>query len=396
MTRVHHSQINVHSASSSVPRSTYPTNLHGRCGARRGDRRRNGDCDRQSSAPRRARRGRAHAALPARTSRRAPASAGARPAKASSPSGRARCPVSSCTTTATIELTAAIDPLGPLHPQFDAATHAGLLTFLDVAARQPRIPKRVKVQIAGPLTLGVAYVDAGHGRVDRVPARARASRAPGPERWRSSSSAKLPGGGARVLPRRARARVLARTRKARSSGRPRPTCLSTALAACGGMSGVHVCGQGDLRLALDAGPQVVHFDVGALDLDDASALSRFLDGGGWIAWGAIPTHRPVGEQRAAAVEGAARRVVRADPARAATRSGCAPRRWSRPRAGSPVTARVRPSTRCCSPVRSATACTTTRPRRSSPSARRFRAWPPARSSIARRRCRRTRRGSCAS
>ena len=58
---------------------------------------------------------------------------------------------------------------------------------------------------------------------------------------------------------------------------------------------MHVCGQGDLRLALDAGPQVAHFDVGALDLDDASALSRFLDGGGWIAWGAIPTHRPVGE-----------------------------------------------------------------------------------------------------
>jgi hypothetical protein len=61
------------------------------------------------------------------------------------------------------------------------------------------------------------------------------------------------------------------------------------------MSGVHVCGPGDLRLALDAGPQVVHFDVQALDLDDASALSRYLDGGGWIAWGAIPTHRPVGE-----------------------------------------------------------------------------------------------------
>ena len=72
--------------------------------------------------------------------------------------------------------------------------------------------------------------------------------------------------------------------------------LSTALAACSGVSGVHVCGHGDLRLALDAGPQVAHFDVGALDLDDATALSRFLDGGGWIAWGAIPTHRPVGEQ----------------------------------------------------------------------------------------------------
>ncbi len=89
-------------------------------------------------------------------------------------------------------------------------------------------------------------------------------------------------------------------RKARSIAKIATDLLSTALAACGGVSGVHVCGHGDLRLALDAGPQVAHFDVGALDLDDATALSRFLDGGGWIAWGAIPTHRPVGEQPAAA------------------------------------------------------------------------------------------------
>jgi hypothetical protein len=28
------------------------------------------------------------------------------------------------------------------------------------------------------------------------------------------------------------------------------------------------------------------------------SLSRFLEGGGWVVWGAIPTHRPVGEQAA--------------------------------------------------------------------------------------------------
>src|SRR5450755_2545518 len=48
-----------------------------------------------------------------------------------------------------IELTSAVDPAGPLRPTFDVATHSGLLTFLDVAARQPRVPKRVKVQLAG-------------------------------------------------------------------------------------------------------------------------------------------------------------------------------------------------------------------------------------------------------
>ena len=60
-----------------------------------------------------------------------------------------------------IEVTAAFDPLGPLDTTFDSATHAGLLTFLDVAARQPLAPKRVKVQIAGPLTLGAAQVAGG-------------------------------------------------------------------------------------------------------------------------------------------------------------------------------------------------------------------------------------------
>src|SRR5438105_4929794 len=30
-------------------------------------------------------------------------------------------------------------------------------------------------------------------------------------------------------------------------------------------------------------------------LDVAVSFSRFLDGGGWFCWGAIPTHRPVGE-----------------------------------------------------------------------------------------------------
>jgi hypothetical protein len=71
--------------------------------------------------------------------------------------------------------------------------------------------------------------------------------------------------------------------------------LSAALAAPSCLTAVHVCGRGDLRLALDAGPRLVHFDIGMLDLDDAVTLSRFLDGGGWVIWGAIPTDRPVGE-----------------------------------------------------------------------------------------------------
>src|SRR5436190_17344453 len=44
---------------------------------------------------------------------------------------------------------------------FDAGAHAGLLAFLDVAAAREKLPVRVKVQVTGPLTLGVALEAAG-------------------------------------------------------------------------------------------------------------------------------------------------------------------------------------------------------------------------------------------
>jgi hypothetical protein len=193
-----------------------------------------------------------------------------------------------------IELAAAIDPLAVLQTHFDDATHAGLLTFFDVAQRQPRLPKQIKVQLAGPLTLGVALVDAGMVAELAFPLGARVARA-----WAGAlaelTAARLPGA-ALVCFFDEPALICWRDAEGPIDREVATDLLSTALAACDGVSGVHVCGHGDLRLALDAGPQVVHFDVGALDLDDATALSRFLDGGGWIAWGAIPTHRPVGEQ----------------------------------------------------------------------------------------------------
>jgi len=193
-----------------------------------------------------------------------------------------------------IELTSALDPLGRLKTLFDDSSHAGLLTFFEVAQRQPRPPKNIKAQLAGPLTLGVAFVEAGMDAALAFPLGARVARA-----WAAAIadlvSDRLPDA-ALVCFFDEPALVCWRDSEGPIDREVATDLLSTALAACSGVSGVHVCGHGDLRLALDAGPQVVHFDVGALDLDDATALSRFLDGGGWITWGAIPTHRPVGEQ----------------------------------------------------------------------------------------------------
>jgi len=193
-----------------------------------------------------------------------------------------------------IALSSGFDPHAALQPEFTSESHAGLLTFLEVAARQPRPPKRVKVQVAGPLTLGLAFVDAGVAVPDAFALGARVARA-----WAGALAqlvaARLPGS-LSVCFFDEPGLVCWRDADGPIDRESATDFLSSALAACDGVSGVHVCGRGDLRMALDAGPRIVHFDVGFLDLDDATVLSRFLDGGGWVAWGAIPTHRPVGEQ----------------------------------------------------------------------------------------------------
>src|SRR3954468_22919807 len=179
-------------------------------------------------------------------------------------------------------------------PEFTPDAFGGLLTFLEVATEKALPVRRIKVQVAGPLTLGLALVvDAGVPTDIAFPLAARVARA-----W-SVAFEELIG------------RALPGVRLVMFFDEPALVCwrgaegpidrevaidlLSSALAATRAITGVHVCGAGDLRLALAAGPNVVHCDVSALDLDDAVAISRFLEGDGWLAWGAIPTHRPVGE-----------------------------------------------------------------------------------------------------
>jgi hypothetical protein len=74
--------------------------------------------------------------------------------------------------------------------------------------------------------------------------------------------------------------------------------LSAALAAVEqeALTGVHVCGPADWRLILQAGPQVLSMPVGAEVTSSAGALGSFLERGGWVAWGAVPTDGPMGEQ----------------------------------------------------------------------------------------------------
>ncbi|MEX2100161.1 MAG: hypothetical protein WEB19_01990 [Acidimicrobiia bacterium] len=177
--------------------------------------------------------------------------------------------------------------------RFDTDTHAGLLTFLDVACELDTPPARVKAQITGPLTLGTGLIQAGI-----EPARAFRRAAETAREWAVAVeeliSERLPGVGV-VLFFDEPALVQWRRGRGPLEREAAIDVLSGALAAADCTTGVHVCGDGDLGLALEAGPQVVGVEVRDELVSDAVAIARFLDGDGWIAWGAVPTGRPVGE-----------------------------------------------------------------------------------------------------
>ena len=59
------------------------------------------------------------------------------------------------------------------------------------------------------------------------------------------------------------------------------------------IAGVHHCGDGDWAAILAAGPGLLSLPVRPELVAIAGYLGGFLDAGGSIAWGAVPTDRPV-------------------------------------------------------------------------------------------------------
>ena len=176
---------------------------------------------------------------------------------------------------------------------FAAEGHSGLLTFLDVAAAREKTPPRVKVQVTGPLTLGVALQAAGVAGPRAFRRAAEATRA-----WSVAVEelvrTKLPDAGL-VLFFDEPALVSWQRGLDPLDRESAIDVLSGALAAVDCVTGVHVCGDGDVALALEAGPEVLGVEVNDDLVRHTVSLARFLDGDGWVAWGAVPTDRPVGE-----------------------------------------------------------------------------------------------------
>jgi hypothetical protein len=181
----------------------------------------------------------------------------------------------------------------PVAPAFGAATHGGLFAFLEASEADADLVPRIKMQVVGPLTLGVALCEVGMPTSVAFRRAAEAVRA-----WvravEQLLTVRVPHASV-LLFLDEPALVLWKRDAAPLEREQAVDLLSGALAATTCTTGVHVCGDGDLRLAFEAGPKVLGVPVSEELIGDADVFSRHCDADGWIAWGAVPTDRPVGD-----------------------------------------------------------------------------------------------------
>ena len=170
----------------------------------------------------------------------------------------------------------------------------GLVPFLEQVEGRT---EPVKLQLTGPVTLGVGLVRAG-----------------------ASPDAAFAVAGAAV---RAQARSLLDQLGRRAPGaaavlfldEPGLTCsehpgfplaragvtelLAAVLTDLGAAAtGVHCCGSTDWGAVVDAGPDIISLPVSLAGAADPLVLARFLGTGGRVAWGAVPTDGPVSDDAA--------------------------------------------------------------------------------------------------
>jgi hypothetical protein len=194
--------------------------------------------------------------------------------------------------TLTLDLDA-LDPEAPVANPFDGAGHAGLLAFLTSVTGRT---EPVKLQLTGPVTLGLALVEAGAPADVAFPVAEAAVRAHG-KALLELCRRRVPDAPLVVFldePGLVSVGTDALDLPAERS----IDLLSSALAVLEGeaTTGVHCCGSTDWRLVSAAGPTVLSLPAteAALGPSGAGALVAHLEREGWVAWGAVPTSEPLG------------------------------------------------------------------------------------------------------
>ena len=187
------------------------------------------------------------------------------------------------------------DPFGTSGPGLDGPAFGGFRAFLE-ATRHRTAP--IKLQLTGPVTLALALVEAGV-HADRAFATAAAAV--------KQRAVAMMEEATHIAPLASRVVFVDEPSLVALSHADFPIApdhavdlVSSTLAAIEpyAVTGLHCCGETDWRLALAAGPQIVSMPTDTRVVDHAGALGVHLDRGGWVAWGAVPTNRPVGSEPA--------------------------------------------------------------------------------------------------
>jgi hypothetical protein len=187
----------------------------------------------------------------------------------------------------------ALDPEAPVAACIDEESHAGLLGFLDATAGRT---EAAKFQLTGPITLALALVDAG------APVALALDVAASAVRLHAASLVSLVRA---TLPDAPLLVVLDEPGLSRATGdrslgldiEDVVDRLSSALAVLEeeAVTGVHCCAPTEWQLASSAGATLLSMPVEReWLLAGAGAINAHLERGGWIAWGVVPTHEPLG------------------------------------------------------------------------------------------------------
>ena len=191
------------------------------------------------------------------------------------------------------------DDLDPEAPGIDdtlpAEAFGATLAFLDHLAATAARPELVKLQVTGPVTLATALVAAGVPPRRAQPAANLAARRRAKALVAAAKARLAPGTPLLVVVDEP---SLGAATLGRSSIGPEEAVdlVSGTLAAleAHAVAGIHCCAPADWAMVLRAGPGLLSFPLTVAGTVRAADLGPFLENGGWVAWGAVPTDGPLG------------------------------------------------------------------------------------------------------
>lgn len=189
---------------------------------------------------------------------------------------------------------ASVSPVAPVATDLDHDAFGGLKAFLDaVEAGDVPAPAVVKWQFAGPVTLGLALVRAGIPAASAFDVAVRTVRTHVRHIFEAV---------AEVMPDSRQVVFIDEPELGELLDDSFPIApdiaidlMSGALAAVEreAIVGLHCCADVEVWPLIAAGPAILSIPLRESVVDDAGPIAKFLEDGGTIAWGVVPTDGPM-------------------------------------------------------------------------------------------------------